>query len=67
MTLNVQYVEVLMERKGWSMRRLASRAGLSAATVSRIINGRRGAGTRALEGFRKAFPEEPVDKLFILL
>lgn len=67
MTLNVQYVEVLMERKGWSMRRLASRAGLSAATVSRIISGRRGAGTRALAGFRKAFPEEPVDKLFILL
>lgn len=66
MTLNVEYINELMGKKGWSTHKLAMRAGLSAGTVSRIINGKRGIGARTLEGISKAFPDEPVEKLFIL-
>jgi transcriptional regulator with XRE-family HTH domain len=66
MLLNVKYLETLIEKKGWSERQLAMKCGLSSATVSRIISGKRGAGTRALAGIMKAFPNEPLDKLFIL-
>lgn len=66
MQLNVQYLEEIMKRKRWSTRQLAIRSGLTSATVSRIISGKRGAGTRSLTGIRQALPDEPIEKLFIL-
>jgi transcriptional regulator with XRE-family HTH domain len=66
MYLNVKYIEELIRKKGWSDRKLAIKAGLSSATISRIIAGKRGAGTRTLNGIIQAFPEEPIDRLFIL-
>lgn len=66
MLLNVKYLQNLIEKKGWSERQFAMKCGLSSATVSRIISGKRGAGTRALAGIRKAFPNEPLEKLFFL-
>jgi transcriptional regulator with XRE-family HTH domain len=66
MLLNVDYVKELIREKGWSERKLAMKAGISHATVSRIINGKRRAGVRAITGIRKAFPEEPKEKLFNL-
>ncbi|MDR3597046.1 helix-turn-helix transcriptional regulator [Clostridium sp.] len=66
MLLNVKYLQILMKKKGWSERQLAMKSGLSSATVSRIISGKRGAGTRALVGIRQAFPDEPLEKLFFL-
>ena len=66
MFLNLEFLKELIEKKGWSERQLAMKAGLSPATISRIITGKRGAGTRALAGIRKAFPDEPLDKLFFL-
>jgi transcriptional regulator with XRE-family HTH domain len=62
--LNIEYIEELIKKKGWSERQLAIKAGLSSATVSRIIAGKRGAGTRTMAGIRKAFPEEPIERLF---
>lgn len=64
MFLNLEFLKELIEKKGWSKRQLARESGLSSATISLIINGKRGAGTHALAGIRKAFPEEPLDKLF---
>ncbi|MGE5390476.1 MAG: helix-turn-helix domain-containing protein [Deltaproteobacteria bacterium] len=66
MLLNLKYVRQLMEEKGWSVRELARRADISYATVSRVLNNKRGAGARTLAGMRKAFPNEPTDKLFFL-
>ncbi len=66
MRLNVGYVEELIKKRGWSERQLAMKSGLSPATISRIITGKRGAGTRTLSGIMKAFPNEPLDRLFIL-
>jgi transcriptional regulator with XRE-family HTH domain len=66
MLINMEYIEQLMKKKGWSERQLAIKAGLSSATVSRIITGKRGAGARTMAGIIKAFPEEPIEKLFFL-
>lgn len=66
MVLNLEFLKIIMEKKGWSERQLAMRSGLSSATISRILTGKRGAGARTLAGLRKAFPDEPVDKLFFL-
>jgi transcriptional regulator with XRE-family HTH domain len=66
MLLNVDYIEELIRKKGWSERKLAMKAGVSSATISRIITGKRGTGTRSLIGIMKAFPEEPIERLFIL-
>jgi transcriptional regulator with XRE-family HTH domain len=66
MILNVAYLAELLEKNGWSKRQLARNSGLSIATISRIISGKRGAGSRTLTGIRKAFPNEPIEKLFFL-
>ena len=66
MLLNVEYVRKLMANKDWSERRLAAKSGLSPATISRVLSSKRGAGPRTLAGIRKAFPDEPVNKLFFL-
>lgn len=66
MILNVAYLAELLVKNGWSKRQLARNSGLSIATISRIISGKRGAGSRTLTGIRKAFPNEPIEKLFFL-
>lgn len=66
MILNIEFLRELMVKKGWSINQLAMRSGLSSATVSRLLTGKRGAGPRTLKGIRKAFPNEPLDKLFFL-
>lgn len=64
MLLNVEYVHGLLMKKGWSERNLALKSGLSSATISRVMSGKRGAGARTMTGIRKAFPDEPLEKLF---
>jgi transcriptional regulator with XRE-family HTH domain len=66
MLLNVEYLTELIKGKSWSERQLASKSGLSSAAISRIITGRRGAGTRDLTGIIRAFSDEPIERLFIL-
>lgn len=66
MYLNVEYLQDILKKKGWSERNLAIRSGLSSATISRLITGKRGAGVRTIAGIRKAFPEEPIERLFFL-
>lgn len=64
MILNVNSVKELTDKKGWSERELARYSGLSNATISRVFAGKMGAGTRSIIGIRKAFPNEPIEKLF---
>lgn len=66
MLLNVEYVRQLMKQNGWSERELGRKAGISCATISRVLNNKRGAGARTLAGIRRAFPDEPTSKLFFL-
>lgn len=66
MILNIEYIKKLMCEKNMSERQLAVKSGLSSATISRVLNNKRGAGARTLAGIRKAFPGEPAWKLFFL-
>lgn len=63
---NKKYILQLMEQKNLSMGNLARKAGVSTTTISRWLRGERGAGTQLLSGLHKAFPNEPIDKLFFL-
>lgn len=42
MHLNVKYLQILIEKKGWSDRQFAMKCGLSSATVSRIFQEKEG-------------------------
>jgi transcriptional regulator with XRE-family HTH domain len=64
MILNIEYIKKLMCEKNMSERQLAIKSGLSSATISRILTGKRGAGAKTIAGIRKAFPKEALDKLF---
>lgn len=64
--LNIEYIKKLMDEKNMSERQLAVKSGLSSATISRVLSSKRGAGARTLAGIRRAFPGEPVEKLYIM-
>lgn len=66
MKLNVEYIKELMEKNGWSNNKLAIKAGVSRATIGRVLSGKRGTGKNVIAGIIKAFPNEPVNKLFFL-
>ena len=63
MKLHIEYILEMLRDRDWSESELARRAGVSSATISRILSGQRGAGSRTLAGIRRAFPDEPTDKL----
>lgn len=66
MNINKEHVENLIKEKNWSRNQFARNAGISNTTVSRWLNGKRGAGKSLMAGIIKAFPDEPLDKLFFL-
>jgi DNA-binding XRE family transcriptional regulator len=63
---NRDYIVELMRKKNWSQNKLAMKAGVSNTTISRWINGQRGAGSELISGIIKAFPKESINNLFIL-
>ncbi|WP_251861405.1 helix-turn-helix transcriptional regulator [Clostridium sp. Marseille-Q2269] len=63
---NKEYIINLMYKNNWSQNKLAMKAEVSSATISRWINGQRGAGAQLIAGIIKAFPNEPLNKLFFL-
>lgn len=63
---NKNYILELLENLNWSQNKLAIKAGVSRTTISRWINGKRGAGKDLIAGLIRAFPNEPLDKLFFL-
>lgn len=62
---NIKFIRELLRERNWSERKLAHRTGLSQATVSRILSGKRGAGIKTLKGLRKVFPDISLEMLFI--
>lgn len=63
---NIPYIKQLMQEKNLSLRGLALKTGVSAGALCMVFNGKRGAGRIVIDGFIKAFPAEPINKLFIL-
>lgn len=61
---NKAYIIDLIHRSNWSQNKFAMKAGVSKTTISRWINGKRGAGSELIAGIIRAFPNEPIDKLF---
>lgn len=66
MVANKEYILELMQKKKWSKRQLAQKAGVSPTTVCRWLAGERGAGKNLIQGIIQAFPQEPLNKLFFL-
>jgi transcriptional regulator with XRE-family HTH domain len=64
MHINKEYILVLMQKHELSQAELARRMNVSRATVSRVLNESRGAGREVIAGIIKAFPDEPIEKLF---
>lgn len=63
---NIQYILELVRIKDWSGSELGRRMGISRAEANRFLNGERIGGKKIIGGLMKAFPEETVEKLFIL-
>ncbi|MGI6464566.1 MAG: helix-turn-helix domain-containing protein [Methanobacterium sp.] len=66
MTPNKEYIFSLVCKYDWSWAELARRMEISKTEVSRWISGKRKGGRKLFSGLIKAFPDEPIDKLFFL-
>ncbi|AKA72313.1 helix-turn-helix transcriptional regulator [Clostridium scatologenes] len=63
---NKKYIIDLIHKSNWSQNKFAMKAGVSKTTISRWVNGKRGAGAELIAGIIRAFPNEPINKLFFL-
>jgi len=63
---NTEYIKKLQEARGWSNGQLALKMGVSRATVGRVLSEKRGGGKTVIAGIIRAFPKEPLNKLFII-
>jgi len=66
LTPNIVFIRKLMSEKNMTLRDLARKAEVSAAAISNVFNGKRGAGKVLIGGFIKAFPKEQLNELFFL-
>lgn len=66
MTPNREYIIHLVGERDWSWSELARRMGISRTEVCRFASGKRTGGKKFMSGILKAFPAEPIDKLFFL-
>ena len=64
MTPNKEYIISIARKNGWRDAELARRLGVSRTEISRFVNGDRKGGSKLIGGIIKAFPNEPMDKLF---
>ena len=55
-----------MERRGWRQVDLAYHSGLTEDYISKLLNGERRPGARAVAGLLRAFPHCSFDDLFII-
>lgn len=65
MQLNKNYVVEKCTASGLSQNELASMAGVSKGTLSRALNGKRGAGRKLLGGLLRVLPQATYDLLII--
>ncbi len=59
MTVNTEFLKEILAKRNWSMRKLAYKAGVSQATLSRVFNGKRGVEARTTEGGSYLFVKLP--------
>lgn len=64
MNLNSSKIKELMKHNNLSQNKLAIKANVSKGTISRVLNGKRGAGRKVITGLLKTFPDETVETLF---
>ena len=55
----VSWLEKELKARGWTMRELARRAGLTHVTISNVLNGTRNPGVEFCLGVARAFREPP--------
>ena len=63
--LNISYLVELMENHHMTLGQLAARSGISKAQWSRVLSGKRGAGSKTLAGVMRVFPEAEWNKIFL--
>ncbi|MEG6615214.1 helix-turn-helix transcriptional regulator [Peptococcaceae bacterium 1198_IL3148] len=66
MVPNRDYLLQLVREKDWSGSELGRRMGISRTEANRLLNGSRVGGKKVIAGLMKAFPEEPLNRLFLL-
>lgn len=64
MNLNSSKLKELMKEKSLSQNQLAVKANVSKGTISRVLNGKRGAGRKVIAGLLRTFPDETLESLF---
>ena len=65
MVPNREHVLELVRDLNWSGGELARRMGVSRTEANRLLNGTRVGGKKVIGGLIKAFPNEPLEQLFI--
>lgn len=63
---NKMHVQHLIQQKGWSQAKFARKMEMSCSTVCRYLNGERQAGPQFNGNLLRLFPNEPIERLFIL-
>lgn len=64
MDLNSSKLKELMKDNDLSQNKLAIKVNVSKGTISRLLNGKRGAGRKVVAGLLRTFPDETVESLF---
>lgn len=59
-------IRELMAVRQWSASELARRMGVSRSETTRLLNGKRNGGNKAISGLIKAFSDEHLETLFFL-
>lgn len=66
MTPNRELILELVRQNDWSGSELARRMEVSRAEANRFLNNKRVGGKKLMSGIVKAFPNESIERLFIL-
>ena len=66
MTPNRELILELVRQNNWSGSELSRRMEVSRAEANRSLNNKRVGGKKLMSGIVKAFPNEPIERLFIL-
>ena len=63
--LNIDYIKSLMVSHNMTIGQLAIKSGISKVQLSRLLQKKRGAGSKTIAGILKAFPDADKDSLFL--
>jgi len=61
--LNGKAFRKILKERGWSINACATRIGISSAQLSRVLNGKRGAGKKIITAIGRKFTESEVDRI----